>query len=218
MLRGFATALLSLIFEERSSSHEMEMELRDTILRFWFGDDLAHPNDYATQRKFWFGKNPDLDRTIRDRFLDPYHQAVAGLLSDWQTDPLGCVALVLLLDQFPRNMFRDQPQAFATDAQALAMTQRAIAQGLDQSLHPLHRLFLYLPLEHSENLAHQAECVQLMEKLAALDPELQDPFDYALRHQAVIERFGRFPHRNRILERESTPEEVEFLKQPGSSF
>lgn len=191
--------------------------MRD-VLTFWFGEEPYTAQSYASRRKLWFGKDPAVDQQIRDRFLDLYHQASAGLLQDWVQTPQGCVALVVLLDQFPRNMFRDQPQAFATDAQALSITQRAIAQGFDQPLSPAEQLFLYLPLEHSENLNHQRQCVALMEALCQDHPEFNDPFDYALRHQAVIERFGRFPHRNRILGRESTAEELEFLKQRGSSF
>jgi uncharacterized protein (DUF924 family) len=188
------------------------------ILHFWFGEEAYSAESYAERRKLWFGKNPAIDQEIRDRFLELYHQASAGVLQGWAESPQGCVALVVLLDQFPRNMFRDQPQAFATDAQALKVAQRAIAQGFDRNLSPVERIFLYLPLEHSENLDHQRQCVALMASVCKDHPELNDPYDYALRHQAVIERFGRFPHRNRILGRESTPEEVEFLKQRGSSF
>lgn len=193
------------------------MAIRD-VLTFWFGDEPYSAQSYANRRKLWFGKRSEVDQEIRDRFLDLYHQASAGILQEWTQTPQGCVALVLLLDQFPRNMFRDQPQAFATDAQALSITQRAIAQGFDQALSPVEQLFLYLPLEHSENLDHQHQCVALMEAVYQEHPELNDPFDYALRHQAVIERFGRFPHRNQILGRESTPEEIEFLSRRGSSF
>jgi uncharacterized protein (DUF924 family) len=187
------------------------------ILSFWFGDS-PEESSYEQRRKLWFRKRPELDAEIRQRFADVYEQAAAGELDRWQQAPLSCLALILLLDQFPRNMFRDTPQAFATDAKALEIAQQAVAQGFDQQLTPIQRIFVYLPFEHSENLAHQQRSVELMRQLSREAPELDDVFDYAVRHQEVIERFGRFPHRNSILGRQSTPEEVEFLKQPGSSF
>ncbi|HIK40942.1 DUF924 family protein [Thermoleptolyngbya sp. M55_K2018_002] len=188
------------------------------LLDFWFGAPDAADRSYEQRRKLWFTKNPKTDERMRDRFLALYEQAARGDLDEWQGEPRSCLALVLLLDQIPRNIFRNTPKAFATDAKALEVSQGAIARGLDQALNPLERLFLYLPLEHSENLAHQQQCVDLMQKLAAIAPELRDPYDYALRHRDIIQRFGRFPHRNHILGRRSTSEEVEFLKQPGSSF
>ncbi|GAB4133102.1 MAG: DUF924 family protein [Cyanobacteria bacterium J069] len=188
------------------------------ILDFWFGAPNAADRSYQQRRKLWFTKNPQTDQMIRDRFSSLYEQAAAGKLDDWQAEPRSCLALVLLLDQVPRNIFRDMPQAFATDEQALAVSRGAIARGLDQALNPLERLFLYLPLEHSENLAHQQQSVDLIAELMAIDPELSDSYDYALRHRDVIQRFGRFPHRNAILGRPSTPTELEFLQQPGSSF
>ncbi|TVQ20466.1 MAG: DUF924 domain-containing protein [Leptolyngbya sp. DLM2.Bin15] len=188
-----------------------------TILAFWFGEPIQTPN-YAERRSIWFGKDPDLDQEIGDRFLSTYRQAAAGELDHWQQTPLDCLALVIVLDQFSRNLFRQQAQAFATDGKALSIAQGAIAQGFDQQLHPVHRIFLYLPLEHSEDRAIQQESVTLFQRLAEAYPELNDTYDYALRHQRVIEQFGRFPHRNIALGRDSTPEEQEFLKQPGSSF
>lgn len=187
------------------------------ILKFWFGDS-PQESSYEQRRQLWFRKRPEFDAEIRQRFADVYEQAATGALDAWQQAPLSCLALIIVLDQFPRNMFRDTPQAFATDAKALDVAQRAVAQGFDQQLRPLQRIFLYLPFEHSENLAHQHQSVELTRQLSAEAPALADVFDYAVRHQNVIERFGRFPHRNRILGRESTPEEIEFLKQPGSSF
>lgn len=188
-----------------------------TILAFWFGEPIQTPS-YAERRSLWFGKDPDLDQEIGDRFLDTYRQAAAGELDHWQQNPLDCLALVIVLDQFSRNLFRQQAQSFATDSKALSIAQGAIAQGFDQQLHPVHRIFLYLPLEHSEDRAIQQESVTLFQRLAEAYPELNDTYDYALRHQRVIEQFGRFPHRNVALGRESTPDEQEFLKQPGSSF
>ncbi|HAJ60876.1 MAG TPA: DUF924 domain-containing protein, partial [Cyanobacteria bacterium UBA8543] len=154
---------------------------------------------------------------VRSRFLNDYQQAAAGKLDDWKASPHGCLALIILLDQFSRNMFRGQPQAFATDPQALAYAKYAIAQGFDKELLPIQRWFVYMPFEHSENLADQHECVELFSTLQDY-PECDNGVDYAIRHLRVIERFGRFPHRNKIIGRQTTPEEAEFLKQPGSSF
>lgn len=186
----------------------------EQILDFWFNDPQAPPGT----RKVWFAKDPKFDQLIRSRFQNDYHAAAAGQLDQWQESPQGCVALILLLDQFPRNMFRDTPTAFDTDPQALAVTERAIKRGFDQKLPSLQRWFLYIPLMHSENLNHQNQSVQLFAQLRDQNPETASAFSYAVRHQEVIERFGRFPHRNKILGRASTLEEVEFLKQPGSSF
>jgi uncharacterized protein (DUF924 family) len=187
----------------------------EAILEFWFGKpDEA---DYGKSRKVWFTKNPEFDDEVRSRFLNVHNQAAAGELDDWNATPQGCLALIILLDQFPRNMFRGQPQAFATDPQALAYARHAVTQGFDKELPKLQRWFVYLPFEHSENLADQRQCVELCEQLGD-EPEMREAIDYAYRHLRVIERFGRFPHRNQILGRETTPEEAEFLKQPGSSF
>jgi uncharacterized protein (DUF924 family) len=185
------------------------------ILEFWFGK--PDEPEYGKNRKVWFTKNPKFDQEVRSRFLSVYQQAAAGQLDDWKTSPLGCLALIILLDQFPRNMFRGQPQAFATDSQALAYAQHAVAQGFDKLLLPIQRLFVYMPFEHSENLEHQRQCVELFSALKD-NPECASGVDYAHRHLKVIARFGRFPHRNEILGRETTAEEAEFLQQPGSSF
>ncbi|MGF1491419.1 MAG: DUF924 family protein [Microcoleaceae cyanobacterium] len=185
------------------------------ILNFWFG----HPDDpaYGRERKVWFIKNPKFDAEIRERFLTDYQSASQGELNHWHNTPKSCLALVLLLDQFPRNLFRGQPQAFATDDQALALAKHALEWNFDQQLLVIQRIFFYMPFEHSENLADQARCVELFSQLDQ-NPETASFLDYAKRHRAVIRRFGRFPHRNRILGRENTSEEDEFLQQPGSSF
>jgi uncharacterized protein (DUF924 family) len=191
------------------------MSQANQILDFWFGKpDEA---DYGKPRKVWFTKNPEFDQEVRSRFLIDYQQAAAGHLDDWKASPLGCLALIILLDQFPRNMFRGQPQAFATDPQSLAYAHHTVTQGFDKELLPIQRCFVYLPFEHSENLAHQRQAIELFSTLKDY-PECASGVDYAHRHLKVIERFGRFPHRNEILGRETTPEEAEFLKQPGSSF
>lgn len=194
------------------------MATLEEVLQFWFSDPQSEEAQYPERRKVWFGKNPEFDQTIQRRFLTTYQQAASGELEAWKTTPEGCLALILLLDQFPRNLFRGRPQSFATDAQALDLALGAIAQNFDQALAPLQRIFIYLPLEHSENLDYQHQSVALFQQLTSNNPELADVFDYAVRHQTVIERFERFPHRNAILGRDSTAAELEFLTQPGSSF
>ena len=187
----------------------------EEILDFWFGSPKSL--DYAKERSFWFTKNPEFDRELSDRFLLDYEQAARGELDYLQDSPLGCLTLVLLLDQFGRNMFRGTPKSFATDAKALSVAKSAVDQGCDRALLPVQRWFIYLPFEHSENLADQERCVELFATLSN-HPESANTIEYALRHKAVIERFGRFPHRNKILRRTNTAAEAEFLKQPGSSF
>ncbi|MEW6495150.1 MAG: DUF924 family protein [Cyanobacteriota bacterium] len=191
------------------------MSQANEILEFWFGkpDD----KDYGKSRKKWFIKNPEFDQEVRSHFFPDYQKAAAGELDDWQETALSCLALIILLDQFPRNMFRGQPQAFATDPQALAYAKHAVEKGFGQELLPIQRQFIYLPFEHSENIVDQRQCVELFSTLKD-SPECASGVDYAYRHIKVIERFGRFPHRNKILGRETTPEEAEFLQQPGSSF
>ena len=203
---------------EASPASDLALLAPETVLEFWFGSGDSVALSYAERRKLWFGKDEGVDQQIRQLFSDTYDQAVAGHCKIWQSSPVGCLALILLLDQFPRNMFRGDAKAFATDTQALKITQRSLAQGFDRELHPVQRLFLYLPLEHSENRDHQAQAVTLFQALADEHQELNDTYVYALKHQAVIERFGRFPHRNEILGRPSTPEEIAFLEEPGSSF
>lgn len=188
------------------------------ILNFWF-DDPARPNsDYGQQRSVWFKKDPAFDARIRESFLADHERAAQGELATWQTQPRTCLALIVLLDQFPRNLFRGDRRSFATDDQALALAQHALRQGFDQQLVPVERVFVYLPLEHSETLAHQDACVALMEQLCAAHPEFASTLDYAHRHRDVIQRFGRFPHRNAVLGRATTAAEAEFLQQPGSRF
>lgn len=172
------------------------------VLDFWFGQD----------RKAWFGKNPAFDEEIRQRFAALYDLGATGLLADWRRTPADCLALVILLDQFPRNMFRGSARAFASDAMALDAAKHALSMRFDRDLSVDERTFLYLPFEHSESLADQEQACQLMRPLG------EELLSYALRHKTIIERFGRFPHRNAVLGRRSTPAEEEFLKQPGSSF
>lgn len=188
----------------------------EEILRFWF-DPAPGERALSGKRKVWFIKNPEFDREIGDRFGSVYSLAAASKLDHWQNTVEGLLALILLLDQFPRNLFRGTAQAFATDPQALALAQSAIAQGCDRSLPLVQRAFIYLPLEHSENLDHQHQNVEHCRQFLD-NPDLSDFYTYAVKHCEIIQRFGRFPHRNAILGRASSPEETEFLKQPGSSF
>ena len=184
-------------------------------MAFWFGRP-GEPS-YGKQRSFWFTKKPEFDQELRNRFLGDYQHAAAKALEHWHSSSRSCLALILVFDQFPRHMFRGTAQAFATDSQALWAAQHAVAKGFDQELMTIQRWFVYLPFEHSENLAHQRQSVELFETLSD-DPDSTATINYAVRHRSVIERFGRFPHRNKILGRATTPEEAEFLKQPGSSF
>ena len=179
---------------------------------------LATPADIlsfwrAASRDKWFEKDDAFDGEIRARFLTIYQAAAAGRLVAWEDDPEGAPALAIVLDQLPRNMFRGDARTYAADPLARAVVDRAIARGFDQSFPPVERRFFYLPFEHSENLADQERGVALCR--AAGDEE---GVKYSQIHADIIRRFGRFPHRNAVLGRTSTPEEEEFLKQPGSSF
>jgi uncharacterized protein (DUF924 family) len=183
----------------------------DEVLAFWFGEGA----DYGRRRKRWFVKDPAFDAEIARRFL-PLHEALAAERR-WLASPRGCLARILVLDQFPRNMFRGTARAFATDALALETAHHAVDNAYDRELLPVERLFVHLPFEHSERLEDQDRACELCKPLAAF-PETDDALRYAIAHRDIIRRFGRFPHRNAILGRESTPEEFEFLRQPGSSF
>ena len=185
------------------------------VLDFWFG--RSNSPEFGKIQKKWFEKDLAFDEEVRSGFLSQYELAASGQLDSWQESPENCLALIILLDQFPRNMFRGTPQAFATDSKALAAAERAVENKFDRQLLPVQRWFIYLPFEHSENLEHQQKSVELFSNLQGeTDSELV--INYAIRHLEVIERFGRFPHRNQILGRETTPAEAEFLKQPGSAF
>jgi uncharacterized protein (DUF924 family) len=174
------------------------------VLHFWFAES-------GSER--WFKKDPAFDDAIRQRFLALHEMLAAGDSHDLLSDAPTALAAVIVLDQMARNMFRDTPRAFATDAQALTLAQEAIALGFEAELTKDERLFLYLPFEHAEDRNAQARCVALMASLD--DPEL---LKWAEAHRKIIDRFRRFPHRNNLLGRTSTQEEVEFLKQPGSFF
>ncbi|MHC8337063.1 DUF924 family protein [Pseudomonas sp. HLT2-19-2] len=193
------------------------------LLEWWFGNSES-PNEVAADKgKLWFGKRDSQDLEAQTRFGDWVEQALAGELADWAQRPEGWLALVLLLDQLPRMIFRDTPESFAGDLRAQALVAQGIAADFDRQLRPIQRVFIYLVFEHCENLAVQNEAVSRFIALVAEQPEADravfaDNLDYAERHQKVIARFGRFPHRNAVLGRESTAEELEFLSKPGSRF
>jgi len=181
------------------------------VLDYWFGTEGA-------VRTEWFRKDPAFDAEILHRFGRLIDEAVMGGLTDWQRDARSSLARIVLLDQFTRNTQRNRAEAFAGDALALAAARQMVASGQDLSLTPVQRGFAYLPFEHAEDLAAQDEAIRLFTALAADAPDQMGLLDYARRHRTIVERFGRFPHRNAALGRPSTPEEVEFLKQPRSGF
>ncbi|HEY9163174.1 MAG TPA: DUF924 family protein [Magnetovibrio sp.] len=175
-----------------------------SVLDFWFTE---------TQPRQWFVKDAAFDAEIVRRFAGLHARAIAGDLSSWETHADGALALVIVLDQFSRNMFRDTQQAFAQDIQALAIAKRAIERGFDHQVDELRRSFFYLPFEHSEALCEQERAIALFEAMG--NKEL---LEWAQKHKIIIERFGRFPHRNKVLGRVSSDEERDFLSQDGSSF
>lgn len=174
------------------------------ILEFWF-ERLKPAN--------WWEKNLKLDEEIRQRFGDLHRQAARGELWHWRSSAEGRLAEVIVLDQFSRNLYRDQPGSFAQDGMALVLAQEAISLEMDQSLPVVQRSFLYMPFMHSESLAIHDRAVELFDV-----PGMESSLDFEHRHRDIIQRFGRYPHRNAILERPSTDEERAFLRQPGSSF
>jgi uncharacterized protein (DUF924 family) len=187
----------------------------ESVLDFWFGT----PPEGVTpaRRRLWFGKEAETDALIRQRFAGLPAQARHGRLRHWLDTARPCLAFVIVTDQFPRNLYRGTPHAFATDELALAAARHALEMEFDQQVQPVERAFFYLPFEHSENPADQARAVALFAAMRQ-EPGMEGFHDYALAHQRVIARFGRFPHRNEILGRTSTPEERAFLREPGSRF
>lgn len=185
------------------------------VLEFWFGtSDLGAALE---ARSWWFSKNLALDWAICRRFSASWERARRGELAAWEQTAEASLALILILDQFPRNMYRGMPESFASDALALAAAERALEKGFDRRVSEVARWFYYLPFEHAECLSAQRRSVELFAKLPD-EPRHRDALDYARRHRAIIERFGRFPHRNAILGRASRSDELAFLSEPGSSF
>ena len=174
------------------------------VLDFWF--ETLTPAQ-------WFKKDLKMDRTIQARFGEVHAQASRCECYPWRQTAEGRLAEIIVLDQFSRNIYRDDARAFATDALALALAQEAVAAGADAELTVQQRLFLYMPYMHSESAVVHALAMKLFDQ-----PGLEDNLDFEVRHKAIIDRFGRYPHRNALLGRASTDEELAFLKQPGSSF
>jgi uncharacterized protein (DUF924 family) len=195
----------------------------EAVLGFWFAHAAHDPAAARARVDVWFGDDDAFDAAIRARFAALVDAAARGELAAWEASARGALALVILLDQFPRNVFRGSARAFATDAQALAIARRALAAGHASALAPVEHLFLLLPFEHAESLAAQDECVARAEALAAASPPawrevMQSFVPFALQHRAIIEQFGRFPHRNAVLERASTPAEAKFLAGGATTF
>lgn len=196
----------------------------EAVLAYWFGTDPADPAAIANaKQKLWWSGDAQVDRDIAERFGELHRRALDGEFDDWPRTPRGRLALVIVLDQFSRSLHRGTPAAFAQDALARRLCLEGLETGADRKLGLLERVFFYLPLEHSESRQDQARSVAEFERLGDEAPQaLRELFAYYTRfardHRVIIERFGRFPHRNRILDRESTDEEVAFLKLPGSSF
>ncbi|MDQ6628061.1 MAG: DUF924 domain-containing protein [Pseudomonadota bacterium] len=201
--------------DETHDAGSIEIEAAP-VLDFWFG--APGSESFGTQRKAWFIKDQAFDSSIAEQFGPLIERALRSELDWWQGNARGGLARILLLDQFTRNVFRGEKRAFAGDAQALAGATATVGARLDEALPPFMRGFVYLPFEHAEGMAMQDQAVRLFSRLVAAAPELGDMLAYAHRHRAVIERFGRFPHRNAILGRVSTGEELAFLKEPGSRF
>ncbi|WP_028021511.1 DUF924 family protein [Enterovibrio calviensis] len=174
------------------------------VLTFWF-EELT--------LKQCFAKDETIDRTIETRFSAVLEAASRAEYFNWREEPTGRLAEIIVLDQFSRNIYRDTPKAFSQDALALALAQEAVSLGIDRELPPLQRSFLYMPYMHSESALIHEEALRLFNQVG-----LENNYEFEVRHKAIIDRFGRYPHRNAILGRESTPEELAFLEQPGSSF
>jgi len=177
----------------------------DDVLKFWFED--LKPSE-------WFNSNPDLDDTIRDKFQNLLERAAACELHGWRTNAEGALAEIIILDQFSRNIYRNTPKAFAQDGIALALAQEAVSKGFDKELEHRKRSFMYTPFMHSESSVIHERAMELYQSSPGLETEL----GFEVKHKVIIDRFGRYPHRNKVLGRESTAEEEEFLKGPDSSF
>ncbi len=198
---------------------------QNAVLEYWFGDlkEGEAPTDEVIAK--WWGKDQKTDDYIRENFGRDLEEAARGELARWEETPRGTLALVIVLDQFSRNVYRDDPRAFAQDRLALEIAGTGISKGFDKGLHPVMRVFFYMPFMHSEDMAMQERSLELFRGLEdefSQVPDVSEMLssnrDFAERHYNIVKRFGRYPHRNATLGRESTPEEIEFLKEPGSSF
>jgi len=196
---------------DESERHHDELTLTKNVLDFWFGAEDSEV--FGSSRMEWFKKDSDFDNQIREKFADEVEVALSGGYSQMAETQMGCLALIILLDQFPRNLFRDTAMAFAGDKKALSYANEAVRMGFDQNLAKSQQMFFYLPFEHSESLDDQKRCMDLFK--AAGNTDL---LKWAVAHHDIIARFGRFPHRNAALGRDSTAEEIAFLREPDSSF
>jgi uncharacterized protein (DUF924 family) len=193
------------------------------LFEVWFGDQKDDAEAGESQAGLWWGQSSETDEMLSARFGPAASAAASGALDHWTGSPEGRLGLILLLDQLPRVIHRGTPGAFAQDEKARRVALKGLASAADRLLRPIERVFFYLPFEHSEDREDQKRSVELFEALAAEVPAgwkktFDNYLDYAVRHREIVDRFGRFPHRNAILGRVSTPEEIEFLKQPGSGF
>jgi uncharacterized protein (DUF924 family) len=194
-----------------------------SILDFWFGSSPGDNEILEQKSSFWWRKDKQTDKLIEFRFAVSLNKLIAGELTEWKQSAEGLLAMIILADQFSRNIYRDNKKAFAQDELALALALEGLETRMDLSLSFAKRVFFYMPLEHSESLTMQDLSVQMFEQLCesaceSVQEKLAINLDYAIKHRQVIEKFGRYPHRNVILGRESSPQEIEYLKQPGSGF
>ncbi len=199
------------------------METTDSILEFWFGDATSNQEVNDRKKALWWSKNDQTDREITERFESITNAVYRGEMSQMQRSARGLLASIICLDQFPRNMYRGTAESFSFDQTALRLAIEMVDKSWDQTLLPVYRVFAWLPFEHSEDIAMQHKSLMLYDNLRnSVEPDEREMFDgyyqFAYRHFEIIERFGRYPHRNQILARESTAEELAFLSQPGSSF
>jgi uncharacterized protein (DUF924 family) len=199
------------------------MEDVESILHYWFGGATDDAEIVREKSALWWKQDSKVDAEIRRRFEMMLNAEIKNEFASWSSSPRGQLARVLLCDQFPRNMYRDSPRAFDYDERARKLAREALDAGQDKKLRPVERVFLYLPFEHSETVDDQTLSLRLYTELVEDVPETDRPtyqkfLEYARKHKEIIDRFGRFPHRNAILGRQSTAAEAEFLKGPGSSF
>jgi len=205
----------------------MALTQPEDICSFWFGELDADGRATAEAQQRWFKKDPQFDSMVRQRFLATYNAAVEGALESWRHEPRGALALILVLDQFSRNMFRGEAQMYSGDEFARSVAKEGLAASLDAEMGIAERTFFRMPLMHSEVLADQDACVTAFEVLASeyrdsgrevLAGDAEATLKYAIAHREIVANWGRFPHRNAILGRTCTPEELAFLEEPGSSF
>ena len=205
------------------SNHTVHLSNYSTLLEFWFGRKDLDNEVIEEKSSLWWGKEENIDAYIRTHYSDLLARAVRGVLDTWLNEPRGHLAMIILMDQFSRNIYRNSPRAFSQDEQALDLAMRGTASGVDKKLTPVERVFFYMPFEHSECVVMQERSVSLYQGLigevADADKEkFVGYLDFAVKHADIVKRFRRFPHRNEILDRASTQAEIEFLQQPDSSF